>query len=72
MTRPHLPPKTYSFWDYRGGAFHRKMGMRIDHVLANAVAAERVENAWVGRDWRKKREGLTPSDHAPVFVELRP
>ncbi len=71
VVRPHVPPKTYSFWDYRGGAFHREHGMRIDHVLANAAAADRVEGAWVARDWRKKKDGLTPSDHAPVVVQLR-
>ena len=24
----------FSWWDYRGGAFHRKMGLRIDFLLA--------------------------------------
>lgn len=25
---------------------------------------------WTDRDWRKKQQGLTPSDHAPVWVDL--
>ena len=67
---PRVPPGTFSFWDYRGGAFHRKQGVRIDHVLVTAPLLPRVERAWVDRDWRKKREGLAPSDHAPVGVGL--
>ena len=69
--KPHVPPNTYSFWDYRGGAFYKKRGMRIDHHLVSASVAARVERAWVDRQWRKKYEGLTPSDHAPVGIELR-
>ena len=68
--RPHVAPGTYSFWDYRGGAFHRGMGMRIDHILVSTPLLERVEGAWIDRAERKKKEGLTPSDHAPVGVTL--
>jgi len=60
----------YTFWDYRGGAFHRKQGMRIDHLLATPPVADRVTEVEVPRDWRKKYEGLTPSDHAPLVVTL--
>jgi len=70
VVRPRIEPGTYTFWDYRGGAFYKKKGMRIDHVLATAPAASRVSAAWVERDWRKKRHGLTASDHAPVCVTL--
>jgi exodeoxyribonuclease-3 len=61
---------TFSFWDYRGGAFRFNRGMRIDHILATEPVLPRVQDAWVARDWRKKRQGLTPSDHAPVVLEL--
>jgi exonuclease III len=30
----------------------------------------RVTEASIDRDFRKKREGRIPSDHAPVTVEL--
>ena len=68
--RPHIAPRTYSYWDYRAGCFHKKQGMRIDHVLVSEALVPRVRTAWIRRDWRKKKQGLTPSDHAPVGVEL--
>ncbi len=67
---PRVPPGTFTYRDYRGGAFHRKMGMRIDHVLVTEPLLPRIEAAWVERDWRKKQQGLTASDHAPVVVQL--
>ena len=60
----------FSWWDYRGGAFHRKLGLRIDFLLANPPALARVKAVAIDRDFRKKKNGLTPSDHAPVFADL--
>lgn len=57
----------YSWWDYRAGDFHQGRGMRIDLVLGSASIAERVEWAIVDRNARK---GKSPSDHAPVIVDL--
>ncbi len=57
----------YTYWDYRGGNFHKNLGMRIDLVLANDVATKAVTDAYVDRDARK---GTGPSDHAPVVVDL--
>jgi len=62
--------QAFSWWDYRGGAFHRKQGLRIDFVLAGASLMERVRSVEIDREWRKKKDGLTASDHAPVVVEL--
>ncbi|HMB70944.1 MAG TPA: exodeoxyribonuclease III [bacterium] len=62
--------QVFSWWDYRGGAFHRKMGLRIDLILATDPVLKRVRGIGVDRDWRKKQDGLTPSDHAPVVMEL--
>jgi exonuclease III len=45
--------------------------MRIDHILVTEPVRARVENAWIDRQERKKKEGLLPSDHAPVAVSLR-
>jgi exodeoxyribonuclease-3 len=66
----HPDEAAFSWWDYRGGAFHRRQGLRIDLLLASASAAGGATAAAIDREWRKKREGLTPSDHAPVVVEL--
>ena len=60
-------PHPYTYWDYRAGAFHKGMGMRIDLVYANAALSAAVSDAWVDREARK---GTGPSDHAPVIVDL--
>ena len=60
----------FSWWDYRGGAFHRNMGLRIDFLLGTAAVRERVREVWIDRDYRKKKDGLIASDHAPVLAEL--
>jgi exodeoxyribonuclease-3 len=57
----------FTYWDYRDGAFHRGMGMRIDFVLGNAALRAAVTDAYVDRDARK---GKGPSDHAPIVVDL--
>jgi exodeoxyribonuclease-3 len=57
----------FTYWDYRAGAFHKGMGMRIDLVLATKPVAAAVTDAYVDREARK---GKGPSDHAPVVVDL--
>jgi len=66
----HPDRRAYSWWDYRGGAFHRKQGLRIDLVLATRGVRERARFAAIDREYRKKKQGLTASDHAPVIVDL--
>jgi len=65
-------PRTqaFSWWDYRGGAFHRGRGLRIDILLATRSVTDRVGTVEIDRDFRKKKRGLTPSDHAPVWMDL--
>jgi exodeoxyribonuclease-3 len=57
----------YSWWDYRAGDFHQGRGLRIDLVLGSASVADRCEWSVVDRNARK---GKSPSDHAPVIVDL--
>jgi exodeoxyribonuclease III len=59
--------RVFTYWDYRAGAFHQDLGMRIDLVLAGSEAAGRMKAAWVDRQSRK---GSGPSDHAAVIVDL--
>jgi len=66
----HPDDPAFSWWDYRGGAFHRKQGLRIDFLLATAPALARVRSVEIDREYRKKKDGLTASDHAPVFADL--
>ena len=68
----HLRPdeQKFSWWDYRGGSFYRGMGLRIDMLLGTAAVASRVRHVEIDREYRKKKDGLTASDHAPVFADL--
>ncbi|HEX9043935.1 MAG TPA: exodeoxyribonuclease III [Candidatus Limnocylindrales bacterium] len=58
----------FTWWDYRAGNFQRNEGMRIDHLLATAPVAARVVGADIDREARKGKP--TPSDHAPLFIDL--
>jgi len=64
----HPEPGRYSWWDYRAGAFHRNLGMRIDHLLVTPPVAERTVWAEIDREARKGKP--VPSDHAPVVIDL--
>jgi exodeoxyribonuclease-3 len=64
----HPERERYSWWDYRAGAFHKNHGMRIDHLLVSAPVAPRVVAAEIDREARKGKP--TPSDHAPVVLDL--
>ncbi len=57
----------FSWWDYRGGDFHQKRGMRIDLILATPALAARSAFALIDRNARK---GQQPSDHAPVIADF--
>lgn len=60
----------FSWWDYRAGGFQRNLGLRIDLLLGTDGILDRTTEITIDRDFRKKKEGLTASDHAPVFVDL--
>ena len=58
---------TWSWWDYRMGAFRRNRGLRIDHILVS----DRLRQACTAcRVDREPRAWERPSDHAPVVVEF--
>ncbi len=62
------PAASFTWWDYRAGAFRRNHGLRIDHILCSpalsaACTACRIDRA--PRGWER------PSDHAPVIAEFR-
>lgn len=62
--------RAFSWWDYRGGSFHRGHGLRIDTLLGCARVGAWVQDVVIDRDYRKKQGELTPSDHAPVYADL--
>lgn len=64
----HPEKQMFSWWDYRAGAFHRNHGLRIDFLLASGPLCEDLKDAEIDRQYRKKKDGLTASDHAPVMA----
>jgi exodeoxyribonuclease-3 len=63
----HPTDAPYTYWDY-GAAFNANRGLRIDHILLSAELAERLVGCGVDTDARAEEQ---PSDHAPVWCELR-
>jgi exodeoxyribonuclease-3 len=66
----HGATRAFSWWDYRGGAFHRGHGLRIDLVLGSESVLARTRAVEIDREYRKKQDGHTASDHAPVWADL--
>lgn len=61
----HPGKPLYTYWDYFRQRFSRDAGLRIDHLLLNGAAAERLREAGVDRAVRAREK---PSDHAPAWV----
>ncbi len=61
------PEPSYSWWDYRAGAFRRNFGLRIDHVLVSETLRPACRACSIDKAPRKLER---PSDHAPVVLEL--
>ena len=57
----------FSWWDYRGGNFHKRLGMRIDLLLTSDSVTKQADRVLIERNARK---GKDPSDHTPVLVDL--
>jgi len=57
----------WSWWDYRGVAFFKDQGLRIDHVLVTESVAKRATACTIDRVARK---GQDASDHAPVTLTI--
>jgi len=64
----HPAEAPYTYWDY-GSAFEQNRGLRIDHALLSAELAERLVGCGVDTTARSEE---SPSDHAPVWIELTP
>jgi exodeoxyribonuclease-3 len=57
----------YTFWDYQAGAWQKNNGIRIDHLLLSAQAADALIGVRVDshvRAWER------PSDHVPALAEF--
>lgn len=63
----HGDDKQYSWWDYRGVAFFKNQGLRIDHIFLTQPLLARCTGCAIDRNARK---GQDASDHAPVVAVL--
>ncbi|MDO5685793.1 MAG: exodeoxyribonuclease III [Neisseria sp.] len=63
---PHEP--LFTWWDYRMNGFKRDLGLRIDHVLLSEKLMAQAHSYGIDR---AARAAERPSDHAPVWVQLR-
>jgi exodeoxyribonuclease III len=61
------PEKVFSWWDYRGVAFRRNQGLRIDLVLASRALSQTCSGCRIDKE---PRGWERPSDHVPVVAEF--
>jgi exodeoxyribonuclease-3 len=68
MRLDHTGIGPFSWWDYRNRSFSNNEGLRIDHLLLSPKATDNFVKTWVDSPLR----GLDkPSDHAPVWCQLK-
>lgn len=59
--------KSFSWWDYRAGAFRRNNGLRIDLILASDALSAACTGCTIDVAPRRLQR---PSDHTPVVAEF--
>jgi exodeoxyribonuclease-3 len=59
------PEKSFSWWDYRQGAFRRNHGLRIDLILAHRQLLPRLSSCRIDVEPRRAERA---SDHTPVIA----
>ena len=64
----HAEGGNYTFWDYFG-SWERNNGIRIDHLLLSPQAGDRLTACGIDKAVRGASE--KPSDHVPIWVELK-
>jgi exodeoxyribonuclease-3 len=62
------PEKSFSWWDYRQGAFRRNNGLRIDLILVHRQLLPRLAGCRIDVEPRRVERA---SDHTPVIATLR-
>ena len=68
-----FPPKTFTWWDYRAGAFQRDIGYRIDLLLGSNTIKDRCSGYFIDKKTRHKSWCVAEprtSDHVPVRILL--
>lgn len=61
------PERSFSWWDYRAGAFRRNLGLRIDLILSSKALSRHCRACYIDPAPRRLER---PSDHAPVVAEF--
>jgi exodeoxyribonuclease III len=61
------PPETFSWWDYRQGAYRRNNGLRIDLILGTDAMHRSCVSCGIDRE---PRTWERPSDHAPCVANF--
>lgn len=61
------PEKSFTWWDYRQGAYRRNHGLRIDHILASKELAQKCRGCSIDKE---PRGWERPSDHTPVIADF--
>jgi exodeoxyribonuclease-3 len=69
LRKVHPRDTIYTFWDYRRQRWQRDAGLRLDHILLGGQLKRRLADAGVDRAVRGAENA---SDHAPVWIVLRP
>lgn len=59
----HPTARQFSWWDYRMNGYQQGHGLRIDHLLLSARAADALSDCVIDEQPRAQER---PSDHAPV------
>lgn len=68
MIRKFNPePKTYSFWDFQGGAWFKNNGILLDALWVSDTLTNGVQNALIYKDIRGEKG---TSDHVPIGILL--
>jgi exodeoxyribonuclease-3 len=64
----HPEPGQFTYFDYRvNNAVDRKIGWRVDHILASRAFAVKAVNSWIDVEPRKK---IKPSDHTILVADF--
>jgi exodeoxyribonuclease-3 len=64
----HPGPGNYTFWDYQDRAWPKNHGWRIDHLLLSHRAQPLLADCGIDKNARSADK---PSDHVPVWCDLR-
>jgi exodeoxyribonuclease-3 len=66
--RLSIKEQVFTWWDYRGGAFPKNHGMRLDYIFLSSGLVKQFDSTFVDKSLRFLEK---PSDHIPVISTLK-